>query len=65
MALQLKVPNMACSACVTTINNAIIAIDPTAKVEADSKTKLVNIETQQSEPAVKQAIAAAGYTVAE
>ncbi len=56
---------MACSACVTTINNAIIAIDPTAKVEADSKTKLVNIETQQSEAAIKQAIAAAGYTVAE
>ncbi len=65
MTFQLKVPNMACSACVTTITNAIIAIDPTAKVEADPKTKLVNIETQQSEPAVKQAIAAAGYPVAE
>jgi len=57
MTLQLKVPNMACSACVTTINKAITAIDPTAKVEADPKTKLVNIETQQSETAVKQAIA--------
>ena len=65
MTLQLKVPNMACSACVTTIKNAITVIDPTAKVEADSQTKLVNIETQQSEPAVKQAITAAGYTVAE
>jgi len=65
MTLQLKVPNMACSACVTTITNAITVIDPTVKVEADSQTKLVNIETQQSEPAVKQAIAAAGYTVAE
>lgn len=65
MTLQLKVPNMACSACVTTINEAITAIDPTAKVEADSKTKLVNIETQQSEAAVKQAIAAAGYPVDE
>ena len=56
---------MACSACVTTITNAITVIDPTVKVEADSQTKLVNIETQQSEPAVKQAITAAGYTVAE
>ncbi len=65
MTLQLKVPNMACSACVTTINEAIIAIDPTAKVEADPKTKLVKIGTQQSEAAVKQAIAAAGYPVAE
>ena len=65
MTLQLKVSNMACSACITTITNAITVIDPTAKVEADSKTKLVNIETQQSESAIKQAIALAGYTVAE
>lgn len=65
MTLQLNVPNMACSACVTTITNAITVIDPTAKVEANSKTKLVNIETQQSKAAVKEAIAAAGYTVAE
>ena len=64
MTLQLKVSNMACSACITTITNAITVIDPTAKVEADSKTKLVNIETQQSESAIKQAIALAGYTVA-
>lgn len=65
MTLQLKVPNMACSACVKSITNAITVIDPTAKVEADTKTKLVKIETQQSKPAVKQAIAAVGYTVAE
>lgn len=65
MTLQLKVPNMACSACVTTITNAITVIDPMAKVEADSKTKFVNIETQQSEAAVKEAIALAGYTIAE
>ncbi|KJH70077.1 heavy-metal-associated domain-containing protein [Aliterella atlantica] len=65
MTLQLKVSNMACSACVTTITNAITVIDPTAKVEADSKTKLVNIETQQSEAAVKEAISLAGYTVAQ
>ena len=65
MTLQLKVPNMACSACVTTITNAITVIDLTAKVKADSKTKLVNIETQQSVAAIKQAIALAGYTVAQ
>ncbi|MBC7822612.1 MAG: heavy-metal-associated domain-containing protein [Candidatus Parcubacteria bacterium] len=64
MTLQLTVPNMACSACVTTITEAVKAIDTTAKVEADPKTKLVNIETQQSETAIKDAITAAGYTVA-
>jgi copper chaperone len=64
MTLQLTVPNMACSACGETITKAIQAIDSTAIVNADPKTKLVSIETQQSETAIKQAIANAGYTVA-
>jgi copper chaperone len=63
MALQLTVPNMACSACGNTITKAIKAIDPAATVEADPTTKLVNVETQVSETAIKQAIAEAGYTV--
>jgi copper chaperone len=63
ITIEFKVPNMACSACATTITDAIVAIDPTAKVEADPKTKQVKIETQQPEATVKQAIAAAGYTV--
>lgn len=64
MTLQLTVPNMACSACGETITKAVIAVDPSAKVEADPKTKLVNIETQVAETQIKDAIAAAGYTVA-
>jgi copper chaperone len=64
MALQLTVPNMACSACSDTITNAIKAIDPAATIQADPKTKQVNVDTQQSEAAIKQAIADAGYTVA-
>lgn len=64
MTLQLTVPNMACAACSETITNAIKAIDSTATVEAEPKTKQVNVETQASETAIKQAITAAGYTVA-
>ncbi|MUL37151.1 heavy-metal-associated domain-containing protein [Gloeocapsopsis dulcis] len=64
MTLQLTVPNMACSACRETITKAIQAIDSTATVEADPKTKLVNINTQASERAVKQVITNAGYSVA-
>ncbi|MBE9228810.1 heavy-metal-associated domain-containing protein [Phormidium sp. LEGE 05292] len=64
MTLQLKVPNMACSACGETITKAIKTIDPAATVQADPKTKLVNIETQVSEIAVTEAIKSAGYTVA-
>lgn len=64
MALQLKVPKIACAACVNTITQAVTAIDPTAKVKADTKTKMVSVETQKSETAIKQAIANAGYPAA-
>ncbi len=63
MTLEFKVPNMACSACSETITKAVKAVDPSATVEADPKTKQVKIETQQPEVMVKQAIATAGYSV--
>ena len=63
MTLQLMVPNMACSACSDTITKAVKALDPTATVQADPKTKRVDIETQASEGAIRDAIATAGYTI--
>lgn len=44
--LEFKVPNMACSACATTITNAVTSIDSITTVDADPKTKQVKIETQ-------------------
>lgn len=64
MTLELTVPNMACSACSETITKAVQALDSTATVQADLKTKQISIETQTSETTIKQAITAAGYTVA-
>ncbi|HIK55405.1 MAG TPA: heavy-metal-associated domain-containing protein [Synechococcales cyanobacterium M55_K2018_004] len=64
MTLQLTVPDMACSACAEAITKAVQAIDAAATVNADPKTKQVNIDTQASEAEVKAAITAAGYTVA-
>jgi copper chaperone len=63
MTLEFTVPNMACSACSETIIKAVMAIDSNATVQADPKTKRVAIETQTDETVIKQAIAAAGYTV--
>ncbi|MBF2002109.1 MAG: heavy-metal-associated domain-containing protein [Synechococcales cyanobacterium M58_A2018_015] len=65
MTLQLTVPNMACSACADTITQAVNAIDPAAEVNADPKTKQVHINTQANEATIREAITAAGYTVAE
>jgi copper chaperone len=63
MTLALTVPDMACSACAETITKAVTALDPAAQVQADPKTKQVNIETQADAAVVKNAITAAGYTV--
>ncbi|MBF2005842.1 MAG: heavy-metal-associated domain-containing protein [Chlorogloeopsis fritschii C42_A2020_084] len=64
MTLQLKVPNMACSACADTITKAVQTIDARATVQADTKTKIVLVETNAPETAIKNAIANAGYTIA-
>ncbi len=64
MTLQLKVPNIACAACVNTVTKAIKSVDATAKVKADTKTKVVNIETQQSEAEIKKVLTDAGYPAA-
>lgn len=63
MNMELKVPSMACSACSDTITKAIKAVDPNAVVQADPKTKLVNVETEKPETAIRDAIASAGYPV--
>lgn len=64
MTLTLKVPKMACSACVNTIAKAIKAVDANATVQAEPKTKLVNVETQASATAIKEALASVGYPAA-
>lgn len=61
MTLQLTVPKLACSACINTITKAVKAVDPNAKVQAEPKTKLVSVETQATETAIKKALAIAGY----
>ena len=64
MTLQIKVSNMACSACGDTITKAVKTVDPTARVQADPKTKIVLVDTNASETVIKEAITTAGYSVA-
>ncbi len=63
MTLEMKVPSMVCEGCVETITKTIKNLDAGAKVTIDLSTKLVKVETQASETAIKEAIAAAGHTV--
>ena len=64
MQLDLTVPNLACSACVETVTQAVHGVDAAAQVTADPKTKQVSILSEASETALKDAITTAGYTVA-
>ena len=61
MKLQLKVPNMSCGGCVSTITDAIKTVDATATVQGNPQTKTVSVETQSSEAAIKVAMAKVGY----
>jgi copper chaperone len=61
MKLQLKVPDMSCGGCVSSITRAIKTVDANALVQGDPRTKTVLVETQASETAIKAAIAQAGY----
>lgn len=64
MTLQLKVHLIACAACVNTVTKAVQSVDATANVEADTKTKMVSIETQKTEAEIKKALTNAGYPAA-
>ena len=61
MTLELKIPKLVCSGCVKTVTEAVKSGDTNATLEANVKTKVVSIETQSSETAIKDAIAAVGY----
>ena len=64
MAIELKVPGMACGGCGKTITKAIQSVDPSAEVQTNPKSKQVKVETQAKEFSIREAIAAAGYPAA-
>ncbi|MBE9118714.1 cation transporter [Lusitaniella coriacea LEGE 07157] len=61
--MKLKVPSIACDNCVAGIEREIRDRDPNAKVEGDVSQKILTIETEMTEAAVKEAIVAAGHEV--
>lgn len=61
MKLQLKVPNISCGGCVSTITEAIKKVDSNATVQGNSQAKTISVETQSSEAEIKTAMANIGY----
>ncbi len=64
MTLDLKVPDISCPDCAETITEAVTTADPQAKVDVNVEAKTVRVETKDAEETIRQAITAAGYTVA-
>jgi copper chaperone len=63
MQTTFTIPDLACGACVATIDRAIHTVDPLAKITADPQTKLVQIESELPVETLTTTIRAAGYTV--
>lgn len=59
--LKLKVPDMSCGHCVSTIEKAVKSVDPTARVVIDLKSSTVAVETKADDKAISAAITSAGY----
>lgn len=59
--MQFHVEDMTCGSCVRHINQAIAAVDPQAKVEADTVDRRIKVETTASQEAIEKALADQGY----
>lgn len=64
MQTTFTVTDLACSACVATITQAIHSFDAQAKIIANPETKLVQIDSELSTETLQAAITKAGYTIA-
>ena len=59
--LKLKVPEMSCGHCVSTIEKAVKSVDPAARVVVDLASSTVAVETKADEAAIRDVIRSAGY----
>lgn len=59
--LKLKVPDMTCGHCASTIEKAVKSVDPAAKVEVDLGSKTVVVDTAAEETRIKAVIQSVGY----
>jgi copper chaperone len=59
--LKLKVEEMSCGHCVSTVQKAVKSVDPSAEVSVDLPTGTVTVESAASEASIADAIRSAGY----
>ncbi|MCX5497213.1 heavy-metal-associated domain-containing protein [Kaistia dalseonensis] len=59
--VTLKVPDMSCGHCVSTVRKAVQGLDPAATVAVDLAAKLVTVESALDAAAIAEAVREAGY----
>lgn len=59
--LKLKVQDMSCGHCVSTVRKAVKSVDPAAEVAVDLPSGTVTVESAASEAGIADAIRSAGY----
>jgi len=62
--IELKIDNMTCGHCVSTVTKTLKALDPQASVDVDLEAKRVRVETGQPLEALRKALDTAGYPAA-
>ncbi len=60
--IELKVPDMTCGHCVSTITKAVKELDATARVEVSLPDHLVRVDGKATQQDVLHCITEAGYT---
>lgn len=58
---QFTVPAMTCGGCARRVTNAILSVDPEAKIITDPPARDVKVTTRADEQALVAALAEAGY----
>lgn len=59
--IELRIPDMTCSHCASTVTRAVKALDSAARVEVALDEHRVRIESSATGEAILRAIAEAGY----
>jgi copper chaperone len=60
--IELKVPDMTCGHCASTITKAVKELDASARVEVSLPEQKVRVESKASREDLVRSIAEAGYT---
>ncbi|UXX85374.1 heavy-metal-associated domain-containing protein [Roseovarius pelagicus] len=59
--IRFSVPNMSCGHCTASIQKAIMAADPDAKVSCDLTERIVDVDSTLDESELAATISGAGY----